>query len=73
MTRHHGIVDGVLRHAEVIVSRTFHAGELLVGHHSRKNVAACGNFNAVALQIHVSNFEGVTTSPDDENDFPARL
>ena len=73
MPRHHGIVDRVLGHAKVVIRSTLHARELFVGGHGWQNIAACGDLNAVALQVQVSHFEGAAARPNDENHFAAGL
>jgi hypothetical protein len=52
---HQPLVDRVLRDAEVVVQRAFHAGEVLVGHHRRQDVAAGGQLDAVALGLQVGD------------------
>jgi hypothetical protein len=50
---------GFLGNAEVVVGGAFHAGEVLVAGHGRQDVAARGDLDAVALQVHVGNLERV--------------
>ena len=69
---HHGFVHGVLGDAEVVVRGAFHAGEVLVRSHGGQDVAAGGDLDAIALEVHVSDLERVAcTGPDDEDDLAA--
>ena len=74
MTRHHRFIDRVLRNAEVVIRRPFHARQILVRGHRRQDVAAGRDLDAVALQVEIDDLERVAgTGPDDPDDLAPGL
>ena len=70
---HHGLIHWIFWNTKIIIRRTLHTRKLLISRHCRQDIPPCRNLDVVTLQVHIGNFEGISTSPDDEDDLTPRL